>query len=495
VRGGHDGLTGKGVIIAVIDSGIDFRHPDFITYDAAGRPTSRLLYLWDTATDYKRGHGSPAPFTYPNKASIGTLYTREQLTGDLRRAAGADSGIPATDENGHGTACAGIAAGNGNADKGTKGMKRGEVVGVAPDADIIGIRLGKYGLENSYLLNAACEWLDRIAAKTPLVVSCSFGGHWNGHDGQTVKERQLSERFALGKPGRAIVVAAGNEGRDPIHAEASFGDRKNAKLIRWNSLDGAILNIYFDCADKGLDILPAADTKYKLLAVDLNRVTGQLTASLQLPDGPGGLWLVNESGVQTKAHLFMPSVDENGAPASAFWPDVVSYSTLVGEPGAAANAITVGSYDWNDNFHSGGSLITLLEVCRSSDGARSPLEIGKISCYSSPGPTRLGTVKPEIVAPGEWYSSSYAKLPRDWPYVDTTGNYAGMNGTSAATPYTAGLIALIFQKRPALTVGEIRNLLTSKATRDPFTGTLPNKQWGHGKLNMAAVERIFAALN
>ncbi len=500
VRGGYGGMTGKGVIIAVIDSGVDFRHPDFITYDAAGRPTSRLLYLWDTATDYRRGRGSPAPFSYPNKASIGTLYTRDQLTDALRRRlVRAISEIPATDIDGHGTACASIAAGNGNGDKGASGMKRSELVGVAPDADIIGIRLGKEGLENSYLLNAICEWLDRVAAQSPLVVSCSFGGHWDGHDGQTVGERHLSERFPLGKSGRAIVAAAGNEGRDPIHAEASFGDRKSAKLIRWNARAGAILNIYFDSADEGLAIVPAANTPYKVLPVDLNRLTGQLKASLQLPEGPGGLWLINESGPQTKAHLFLPSVGEDGAPAATFWSDVVSYSTLVGGPGAAANVITVGSYDWNDNFHSGGSLVTLLEVCPGNDGKRSPLEIGKLSCYSSPGPTRLGKVKPEIVAPGEWYPSSYAKIPEggsvDWPFpIDTNTNYAAMNGTSAATPYTAGVIALIFQKRPALTLGEVRNLLTTKASRDPFTGAVPNKHWGYGKLDLAAVERIFGAL-
>ncbi|MGH9902198.1 MAG: S8 family serine peptidase, partial [Pyrinomonadaceae bacterium] len=353
------------------------------------------------------------------------------------------------------------------------------------------------GMENSYLLNAAAEWLDRVAGASPLVVSCSFGGHGSGHDGQMVAERQLNERFPLNGAGRAIVIAAGNEGRAPIHAEATFGDRKSAKLIGWDALEpGAVLNIYFDSAEEGIAIAPAANTQLGTPRWDLNPFTGQASVTLKLARGPGGLWLFNESGKQTKAHLFLP----DGAPAAAFWPEMATYSTLVGEPGTAANAITVGSYDWNDNFHRDGSLITLLEVCPGSDGARSPLEIGKISCYSSPGPTRTGKVKPEIVAPGEWYSASYAKVPgrggvEGWRDIDTTGNYAGMNGTSSATPYTAGVIALMFQKKPTLTLGEVRSLLTTKASRDPFTGALPNKHWGHGKLDMAAVGRIFAALN
>lgn len=499
VRGGFNGRTGKGVIVAIIDSGIDFRHPDFITYDRAGRPVSRLLYLWDTATLFTRGRGSAGPFTYPNKTPIGTLYTRAQLTEALRKeAAGTASNIPATDENGHGTACASVAAGNGNGDKGTKGMKRPDVVGVAPEADLIGVRLGKFGLENSYLVNAASEWLDRVAGPSPLVVSGSFGGHSGGHDGQLVSERQLSSRFPLTKAGRALVIAAGNEGRSSMHAEATFGDRKSAKLVGWESVPKATLNIYFDNADPGLVIVPAKDTKYEL-RWDINLLTGHASAWLTLAGGIGGLWLYNESGKQTTAHLFLPSRTERG-PAAAFWPEMTSYSALVGEPGTAANALTIGSYDWNDNFHAGGNWTTLFEVCRGADGKRAPLEIGRISCYSSPGPTRLGAVKPEIVAPGEWYSSSYAKIPgqggiEGWPYVDSTGNYCGMNGTSAATPYTAGIIALIFQQRPTLTWGEVRNLMTSKASRDPFTGTVPNKHWGYGKLDMPAVERIFAALN
>ncbi len=177
VHGGYKGLTGKNVIIAVLDTGIDFRHPDFITYDAKNLPTSRITYLWDTATAFQTGRGSVAPFKFPNGASIGTLYTKDQLTAELRSA---KMNFPPTDLNGHGTACAGIAAGNGNADKQANGLKRKEVEGVAPDAEIIGVRLGSTGLENSYLLNAISEWLEKVAATKPLVISGSFGGHYIG---------------------------------------------------------------------------------------------------------------------------------------------------------------------------------------------------------------------------------------------------------------------------------------------------------------------------
>jgi subtilisin family serine protease len=132
--GGVGGLTGKGVIIAILDTGLDFHHRDFIRPDDKGRPTSRLLYYWDTTSDAYAHHiGSKAPVNYPNGAPIGTLFSREDLTADLRPA---DPKIRSWDVDGHGTACAGLAAGNGSASE-------GKYAGVAPDADLIGVRLDR----------------------------------------------------------------------------------------------------------------------------------------------------------------------------------------------------------------------------------------------------------------------------------------------------------------------------------------------------------------
>ena len=185
-----------------------------------------------------------SPVLFPNGTSIGTLYTQAHLTAELRAA---KQTIPATDIDGHGTACASVAAGNGNADFLPAGLKRPEVKGVAPEADLIGVRMGYTGFENSFVLSAAAEWLDKAAGVAPMVMSGSFGGQYTGHDGQTIRERHLNARFPLTKPKRAMVFAAGNDGARGIHAMANFD--ATAKMIRWNAGSNGLLKMFFDNAD------------------------------------------------------------------------------------------------------------------------------------------------------------------------------------------------------------------------------------------------------
>lgn len=139
----------------------------------------------------------------------------------------------------------------------------------------------------------------------------------------------------------------------------------------------------------------------------------------------------------------------------------------------------------------------LASTCRREDGSPMSFEIGVLSCYSSQGPTRDNRYKPDIVAPGEWYTASYSTGAPDWT-VDTTGRYVAMNGTSAAAPYTAGVLALLFEQSPDLTVNRIKRLLRENSSRiglKPSYDDFPNAAWGSGKLDMAAIERMFESLN
>ncbi len=508
VRDGVGALRGQGVIIAVIDSGIDYTHPDFITTDAAGQPTSRILYLWDTFSETAdtQNLGDKAPYAYPNGRSIGTLYTRAQLTADLRAGT---RRIP-IDTGGHGTACAGVAAGNGRAiNRANKNY-----IGVAPEADLIVVRIGGagQGLENVYLLNAAVAWIDQVARREgkPLVISGSFGGHDTGHDGSSVSERELDARFASNPPGRAMVIAAGNEQRDGIHARGEFTTSQNAGGFFWEAGEkGAMIHFYvrgggtaaFD-PDK-IMFAPAqqAGVAPVVLKGNLNLyvypLSGDLVGELVVNPGKGGLYIWNEAGTPTVADAYILG-DEDKPPFSKFDALIQRPQELVGSPGDVPSVITVGSYAWNDVFTVAAGTYQITDSC-----GQQPMAIGALSCYSSPGPSRKpGVVKPDIVAPGEWYPASYARgsaegittNPKAFPHVDATGYYLRFNGTSAATPYTAGVIALMMQKKPGITISEIKDLFRRNASRYSPNDRLPNPQWGYGKLDLRAVQAILNSL-
>ncbi|MGA8145933.1 MAG: S8 family serine peptidase [Candidatus Acidiferrales bacterium] len=501
VHGGYAGLTGKGVIVAIIDTGADFRNADFINFDGSGHPTSRFLYLWDTVTNAydSSGIGSKAPYSYPNGSSIGTLYTREQLTAEVNSRS---VRIPATDEGGHGTATTGIAAGNGN-------NSRGAYAGVAPQADIIVVRVASGGgsFDHGFLLNAAVAWIDSVAKREgkPVVFSCSFGGHGGHHDGLSVEERELDARFPANARGRAIAISAGNERTNGLHARTAYeGGDEPARLL-WQSQNPGILHLFIH--KQGGGPVDPDHLRWGTLVLNINGQqrqfpmpqsppektvdpnSNELELDFAAPAGVVGLALGDDTGEPFLIDAYLPM-------GGQFHPAIRRDAEIVGTPGTTAAAITVASYDWNDQFSYQGKMVTMPGVCGPN-----PMQIGDVSCYSSIGYSRDGTVKPDIASPGQWFSAPYAMHPdgsgvnpKEWT-VDSSGRYTKMNGTSSAAPYTAGVIALMMQKRPDITTGEIKTLLELNATQDSFTGTVPNPGWGYGKLDIAAVRAVLNAVH
>jgi subtilisin family serine protease len=197
--------------------------------------------------------------------------------------------------------------------------------------------------------------------------------------------------------------------------------------------------------------------------------------------GGGGFYIYSQSGKTYAADAY---IDGGSFPEA-----LANYEKLVGTPGGAANAITVGSYDWNDAFFYQGQMVEVPDFQLDK-----PLRIGRLSTYSSAGLARAGQVKPDIVAPGQWFTAPWTiSKPAELP--ESSGQYALFNGTSAATPYTAGIIALLFEKQPALSLGELKDLLKSCATEDrPITGQVPNPNWGYGKLDVKALRKILKQL-
>ncbi len=477
VEGGYGGLTGKGVVVAVLDTGIDFHHPDFITYDAAGTPTSRVRYFWDTLHDYNAADkvGSRAPVSFPDGSSIGTIYSRDELTADLRAA---KPRITQTDFNGHGTACAGIAAGNGNA-------LRQQYLGVAPAADLVIVRIGDANerMVSEYLSGAIFDWLEKVAGAAPMVVSCSFGGFNCGHDGSSILERQIDARFSLDRPGRAILIAAGNNGTKRMHAAVTLSGTSAAGQFSWTCPAATELQIYVNVNNPSdFQLTPGAGMKLATPIAALNGLTGQAVILQSLPAGSGSATLISKSGRSCQADAYLLDA------AAQFTSKNAVIERMVDVPGCSANAITVGSYNWNNLLDVKGKTVSL----RDSAATDRSITIGELSAYSTPGFWRVGSaVKPEIVAPGQWWS---APAPQNLPALDaardSSGRYRAFNGTSAATPYAAGIVALLLEKSPKLTFAQIRQSLTKCVSTDEFTGAVPNIRWGYGKLDFDAVGRL-----
>lgn len=167
VQTGRDGLTGKGILIGIVDSGVDYFHPDFRNADGS----SRILRLWDQSIP-----GKP-----PQGYVTGTEYTKEEI--DEALVLGETEGrrlVPSRDVSGHGTAVLGIAAGNGMV---SEGVNRG----VAYESEILVVKMGNAG-ENSFPrtteLMEGIDYLVRQAAAMgkPIAINISFGNNYGSHE-------------------------------------------------------------------------------------------------------------------------------------------------------------------------------------------------------------------------------------------------------------------------------------------------------------------------
>ena len=182
-------LTGRGTIVAIIDSGIDYTHPDFRNEDGS----SRILYIWD-----QLGNGIP-----PEGFKSGVEYTKQQLDDALKNSI-PHSIIPELDFNGHGTAVSGIACGNGR----TSG---GRQRGVAPESSIIVVRLGRRGQESFAVTTEVMRGIKYVVDKAqslnmPISINLSFGTNNGAHNGASLFETYIDEMSSKWKT--SIVVAS-----------------------------------------------------------------------------------------------------------------------------------------------------------------------------------------------------------------------------------------------------------------------------------------------
>lgn len=465
--------TGKGVLIGIVDSGIDASHPAFWR----GR-TPRIVHY------------------------------RDQITGDLydQAAIAAGRAKRSPDTHGHGTHVAGIAAGNGAKTPNLRGA------GVAPDADLAVV---KSSLSTADIADGVAELFELAAQrKQPCVINLSLGGHAGAHDGSSILERAIDTLCE--ERGRAVVVSAGNEGMARIHASTML-QRGNPTPARWtadlelkaqiveNTLIGfAWVEVWTPNGDDVRVTLRSpngelfspptegrAEQGREPFAVEMThqvaRYSRDQVTSFGIHAVPQGPWLsgwsiiieedrsVNKHGVEVGAvHAWIQ--DEH----MAFFTNGFTRSHLVGPPGTAAAAITVAAYATRREWPS--------RAPQSGTTTFPAVNLDEIAYFSSPGPTRTGHNKPDLAAPGQWIVSTLSSGASTETVPDNqrlpNAPYAAMAGTSMAAPYVTGAVALLLERHPTMHWVEIKRRLVASTRQDRFSRPCWNDRWGHGKLSI-----------
>jgi len=475
---------GTGIVVGVMDTGIDFTHPDFL--DSAGK--TRVKFLWDQTLPVSPK--SPVEYKY------GQAWDNIQI----------DSGHATNTTDAHGTHVTGIAAGNGKAVNNYKG--------VAPKADLVIVKVDL----NSTNPTIVADAVDYIYSKAqllgePCVINASIGNYFGSHDGKDL-QAQFINNLITQKKGRAFVASAGNKGDSPIHlgytvtADTNFtcftkspyiyfeiwGDTSSFKNIHFAIGVDQWSPVYSKRGQTGFisisDNLGAykADTIRKngkrLGTVesygDIQGSTYSITYYIT-PDSTTYKWKLMATG-SGKFDLWSFDMINTNLPSSKVMHDSVFYKfpdlnqTMVSSYQCLDNVITVGNYTNRKSY---------VDYNHQLYYAKQP--VGMRHSTSSCGPTRDGRIKPDIIAPGDVVLSSLVQSLRPLYIANAPSSitpeayHTRDGGTSSSGPGVAGIAALYLQQNPDATAIEVKNAILGCARQDSFTGITPNNAYGYGK--------------
>lgn len=460
------GLSGEGVLVAVIDTGVDWRHADFRHEDGTTR-LERFIHA------HPVDNGDESVFDVFDAAA-------------LNAALDGDGMVPAGDPQGHGTHCASIAAGNGRG-------SGGQVRGLATGAAIMAMR--SEPLLDTHSIEGIHQAFD-LAGDRPAVVSMSLGGHFGPHDGTTALENEIAR---VSGPGRIVVIAAGNEGGDQIHVMGQLVEGDDLVIpVRVSDSDLQFVDVWIPRGDEvdlwvqtpdGARHEPdgsAHQTVFGAFRADF--VEDQINHDQNLTLLIGGGRVNHQWSIRirptTVLHGEVHAWGGTAKPStSAFlFPGADSPMYSVGMPGTEERAIVVASVvSRNRAATVDGELFT------------EDLAVGGLSPFSSHGPTRLGIQKPDVAAPGQYVTaalsegSEMATDARYRPRHSPTPGYITIQGTSMATPFVAGTIALLLEREPTLTPEDVQQRLRITSRRDRQTGPVWSPGFGWGKLDAEAL--------
>ncbi|WP_270505479.1 bile acid germinant receptor pseudoprotease CspC [Paraclostridium sordellii] len=452
--------TGKDVLIAIIDSGIDYLHPDFINENN----TSKIVSIWDQESNKKQP---------PKGLIFGSEFTRE----DINIAIMENDKTLSVDNIGTGTIAAGISSGNGRLNSQYKG--------VAVDSELVVVKLreykdtyteGRINYQKSDFLSAIRYVLD-VAKKEDKFLIINFT---IGLAAKSIIELTLLETFReINEAGVIFISGAGNEGNTDIHYEGNISANNGFQDIiiqvgQQKNLDITLTNIGPDKIGASI-ISPSGELSYQIMYSPdyyvyrgkfnledtdyemrliypwLESAHQELTINLfNIKPGIWTLRLIPEFILNGSYDVYLPN--KNLISSQTRFSDPASTSTIT-MYAATEKVITIGAY--NDKTDS--------------------IWIG-----SSKGPVKQKGIKPDIVAPGIDIIS---------PYID--GEYNTSTGTGVSSSIVSGVIALIVQYireqnafyKEVLYTQQLKTYLMLGATKKDIY-EYPNISQGYGILNL-----------
>ncbi|MDF2941219.1 MAG: hypothetical protein K0S01_77 [Herbinix sp.] len=462
-------LRGQGVLIGFIDSGIDYTNPIFIKADN----TTKIVSIWDQTIFSDN---------YPDNTFYGTEYTREQINEALQSETPLDI-VPSTDEIGHGTMLAGIAAGNEVPESG--------FYGVAPDAELVVVKLkpAKTYLRNFFRIpeNVPCyqendilfalEYIRSvaIAQNRPMALCVALGTSQGAHDGRGTLSSFIS--LLADDTGLGVTIAAGNEGNARRHyrgvvdptigfdtVELFIGENESGfSMELWGDSPGVFsIDIQTPSGEYVPRIVPRLDENRDIsfifeqtsIIVDYQIVESQSGDQLILVrfrNPSSGIWRFNVYGrgdITAGFNIWLPMqgfISDNTYFIRSD-PNITILSL-----GNARVPITVTAYNTEDD---------------------------SLYLNASRGFTRIGIIKPELAAPGVNITS---------PTLEQ--GFADVTGTSASAAHTTGVAAMLLEwaivrgNQPAMNTLDMKIFMIRGARRS-IDIQYPNRDWGYGILDV-----------
>jgi subtilisin family serine protease len=515
-------LTGKGVILGFIDSGVDYSHPDFINEDGS----SRILYIWDQ----KDPIDSSLLF---NDYGYGKLITRDTINQWL------DSSyqiiMDPTNWYGHGTTVVGTACSNGMAllPLIENGSMDHDFHGVAPEAEIIMV---SSDFDRSNWLASVADGVHFMLAKAeeegkPIVINLSIGAYGGSHDGLDPVGEMINSWFNDDIAGRMLVCAGGNSRTLRYHLGyngsldtsysiySSFNAPAELELGRMTFtefwLDSVSVNFV-----QNVGLYHSVENQFYPLQLPYKTIAENLDSLVidSIFDGNMDLMAISRRLIQERGeqYQFQVQVDHMNSDQlktviytsgevqvdswSADWlgssnivgPESLPFTISSDEAYVSPDSLmqTVSSFSCAENVLTVANYknrLTYTDVNNNEvvfDG-----QLGELAQHSSRGPTRDGRIKPEVSASGELIMSSgpfnyLSILLNAAPYKIAEGGWHMRNGgTSMASPIVAGIAALYLQRCPNSRPSDIKNAILNSSYQDIYTGQLPNFSWGYGKVD------------